>query len=270
MTLKSRPTSRRRLQSTSKLRKGLPLPPNKYFILKKAIIIGATSGIGKELAKQLAKDGYQIGITGRRQENLLALQATAPEKYIVQSWDATTVDNETELEKLVAKLGGLDLLVMNSGVGRLNKHLMYEHEKMTMDLNVIAFTQIMAWGFRYFRDNGGGQLVGISSVASLRGSRHAPAYSGSKAYQANYMEGLRNKAFKDKLPITVTDIRPGFVDTPMTKGQKGMFWVSDIEKATRQICSGIKSKRSVKYITNRWRILAIVSKLLPRGIYKYL
>ena len=180
------------------------------------------------------------------------------------------MDNEIELDKLVTKLGGLDLLVMNSGVGRVNKYMKYEHEKVTMDLNVIAFTQIMAWGFRYFRDNGGGQLVGVSSVASLRGNSHAPAYSGSKAYQANYMEGLRIKAFKNKLPITVTDIRPGFVDTPMTEGQKGMFWVSDVEKATRQIYAGIKAKRSVRYITNRWRIFAVVSKLLPRGIYKYL
>ena len=238
--------------------------------MKKAIIVGATSGIGKELAKLLVEDGYQVGITGRRQENLLAIQATHPDKFIVQSWDAAAVDNEEQLDKLVANLGGLDLLVMNSGVGRTNKYLKYEHERLTNDLNVTAFTQIMAWGFRYFRDNGGGQLVGVSSIASIRGNSHAPAYSASKSYQASYMEGLRIKAFKMKLPITVTDIRPGFVDTPMTEGQKGMFWVAGVEKATRQIYSGIKAKRSVKYITNRWRFIAIMSKLLPRGLYKYL
>ena len=239
--------------------------------MKRAIIIGATSGIGNELAKVMVADGYQVGITGRRQELLLALQATAPDKYVVQSWDAASAetDNEKELELLVEKMGGLDVLVMNSGIGRINKHLKFHHEKDTIDLNVTAFTQIMAWGFRYFRDNGKGHLVGVSSIASIRGNSKATAYSASKAFQANYMEGLRNKAFKMKLPITVTDIRPGFVDTPMTKGQKGMFWVASNEKATKQIYAGIKSKRSVKYITNRWRFAAFLFRIIPKGIFKH-
>lgn len=236
---------------------------------KKAIIVGATSGLGKELAQLFVKDGWQVGITGRRLENLLEIQATAPDKFIVQNWDAAAEDNDKQLDMLLEKMGGLDLLIMNSGIGTPNKYLVFEKERPTIELNVLAFTQIVDWGMRHFIKEKKGQLVGITSIASLRGYKSAPAYNASKAFQASYLEALRQKATSMKLPITVTDIRPGFVETPMTEGQKGMFWVSTCEKAGRQIFSAIKRKASVAYITKRWKIIALFFKLTPRAIYKY-
>ena len=236
---------------------------------KKAIIIGATSGIGRELARIMAKDGWQVGITGRRLENLHELQATAPDQFIVQNWDAAMLDNDRELEVLVEKLGGLDLLIMNSGVGMINRKLKWEHQKKTIDLNVSAFVQISSWAMRFFENQKRGHLVGISSVASQVGNRHAAVYSASKAFVSNFMEGLRARAGSRGMPIYVSDIRPGFVETELTAGNKGMFWVQPVDKACRQIYSAIKRRRPVTYITKRWSLVAFVFRWIPRYFLKY-
>ena len=115
--------------------------------MKKAIVIGATSGIGKELAKILVDDNYKVGITGRRKENLDELKETKPENYIIKSFDSTTENNSEKLDELVNKLGGLDLLIMSSGTGDLNENLNYEIEQRTINLNVLAFTEIIDWAF---------------------------------------------------------------------------------------------------------------------------
>jgi len=108
--------------------------------------------------------------------------------------------------------------------------------------------------------------VAISSIAGLRGSRIAPAYNASKAYQINYLEGLRQRGKKLGKPIVVTDVRPGFVDTPMAKGE-GQFWVAKKEKAAHQIFQMIKQKKDIGYVTRRWRIIAIILKGLPSWVY---
>ncbi len=124
-----------------------------------------------------------------------------------------------EMKEINKKLiDGLDHLILSSGTGYLNENLDFEIENKTNSLNVNAFTEIVDWAFNYFEKQGKGYLVVISSIAGLRVSWIAPAYNASKAYQINYLEGLRQKATKTKKPIYITDIRPGFVDTDMAKG----------------------------------------------------
>ena len=235
--------------------------------MKRAIIVGASSGIGNELAKILASKNYVVGVTGRRLNKLEELKKENPEKLIVSSFDCTTECNSDKLAELTNELGGLDLLILSSGTGDLNEILDFKIENRTNQLNVIAFTEIVDWAFNYFENEGKGHLVGISSIAGIRGSRMAPAYNASKAYQINYLEGLRQKAKKTKKPIYVTDIRPGFVDTDMAKGE-GQFWVSTKEKAAGQIFGIINAKRNIGYVTKRWRLIATILKGLPNGIYK--
>lgn len=237
--------------------------------MPKAIIIGATSGIGKALALILVENGFQVGITGRRSENMEAIRKTNPDRFFNQCFDCTQADNASELEALVAQLGGLDLLVLSSGTGDLNEALDASIENSTNELNVLAFTEITGWAYKHFQAQGKGHMVAISSIAGLRGNKMAPAYGASKAYQINYLEGLRQKSHSDGGHITITDIRPGFVDTPMAKGP-GQFWVASPEKAARQIYRHIRNKRSVAYVTNRWRLLAILLRWIPRGIFKRL
>lgn len=235
--------------------------------MKKAIIVGASSGIGNELAKLLVKNGYLVGVTGRRKLELEKLKESSPGNYVISSFDCTVENNSEKLTDLANKIQGLDLLVLSSGIGDLNKDLDFQIENKTNLLNVNAFTEIVDWTFNYFKKQGRGHLVGISSIAGIRGNSLSPAYNASKAYQINYLEGLRQKATKTKKPIFVTDIRPGFVDTDMAKGE-GQFWVATKEKAAGQIFRIINRKKGIGYVTKRWWIIAKVLRIIPDRIYK--
>lgn len=235
--------------------------------MKKAIIIGATSGIGKRLAEILAQHHYKVGITGRRSELLNDLKLQKPNSFYTNTFDITNTTVIPEcLEKLVQELGGLDLMIICSGTGDLNENLDFEIEKRTAETNVIGFTCVANWAFNYFEKQNSGHLVSISSVGGLRGSRMAPAYNATKAYQMNYLEGLRQKAKNLKSEIFVTDIRPGFVDTAMAKGE-GLFWVATADKASQQIFKAIQNKREIVYVTKRWALIAAILKRIPRAIY---
>jgi short-subunit dehydrogenase len=231
--------------------------------MKKAIIIGATSGIGKGLATLLVKNGYKVGITGRRSELLDELKRKNPDSFVRKAFDITeTTSNVQKLEELASELGGLELLVISSGTGDLNEHLDFAIEKRTIDTNVLGFTCVADWAFKYFEQQKAGHLVAISSVGGLRGSRQAPSYNASKAFQINYLEALRQKATFLNIPIVVTDIRPGFVATDMAKGD-GQFWVGTVEKASKQIFDAIRSKKPIVYVTRRWRFIAAILKRIP-------
>ena len=121
----------------------------------------------------------------------------------------------------------------------------------------------------YFKKQGHGHLVNISSVAGIRGNGLAPSYNSSKAYQINYLEGLRLNASKSNSSIHVTDVRPGFVDTAMAKGD-GLFWVSPVEKAAEQIYTAIKQKKNKAYISKRWKLIGYLLKIIPYSILKKL
>ena len=235
--------------------------------MRKTIIIGATSGIGKGLAEILADNNYKVGITGRRTELLDELKSQKPNSFCTRTFDITDTKIIVEnLEALATELGGLDLIIISSGTGDLNEKLDFQVEKRTIETNVTGFTCVANWAFNYFDNQKSGHLVAISSVAGLRGSGIAPAYNATKAYQINYLEGLRQKATKLKSHIVVTEIRPGFVDTAMAKGE-GQFWVATVDKATRQIFDAIKSKKKIVYVTKRWKLIGMILKRIPRQIY---
>lgn len=235
--------------------------------MKRAIIVGATSGIGRELAGLLAGKGYTLGITGRRTQLLEQLKGTKPGSFITKTFDATDTElSIVKLEELVSELGGMDLLILSSGTGDLNEALDFEIERKIIELNVTGFTNILDWAYKFFEKQKSGHLVAITSVAGLRGSRLAPAYYASKSYQINYLEGLRQKAKKSKLPIFVTDIRPGLVDTDMAKGEN-LFWVMPVEKVAKQIFRGITNKSKVLYVTKRWGLIGRLLKIIPRFVY---
>ncbi len=235
--------------------------------MKKAIIVGATSGIGKRLAEVLVENDHKVGITGRRTELLDELKQKDPDSYFTRSFDITDINKiDDNLEELTSELGGLDLLVISSGTGDINKELDFEVEKRTIDTNVTGFTRIADWAFDHFQKQTHGHLAAITSVGGLRGSGESPSYNATKSYQMNYLEGLRQKAAKESEQISITDIRPGLVDTAMAKGE-GLFWVMPVEKTVQQIHKAIRRKKRIAYVTKRWGVLARILKRIPNMIY---
>ena len=233
---------------------------------KKIIIIGATSGIGKEMARIYVERGEQVGITGRRKNLLQEIQSANPTQVHISCFDVRGEENILHLESLIRELGGLDILIYNSGFGDVSKTLDWELDKTTYETNVKGFIEIMNYAFNYFIKQGHGHVATTSSIASLRGNSWAPAYSASKAFQSVYMEGLYMKAKKMKANIFVTDIQPGFVDTKMAKGN-GQFWVAPVKKAASQIVEAIDKKKWRAYITRRWWIIAQLMKWAPGWLY---
>lgn len=233
---------------------------------KKVIIIGATSGIGKELAMLFAKAGNKVAITGRRAALLDELQSQFPKNIISSCFDVTGNENISRLKTIISELGGLDIFIYNAGYGEPSKTLDWQIEKVSNDINVNGFAEMTNHIFNYFQQHGHGQIVATSSIASIRGNSFAPAYSAGKAYMSNYMEGLHIKAKKLKLPISITDIQPGFIDTKMAKGN-GRFWVAPPQKAAGQMFRAILQKRFRVYITKRWRLIAWLMKWMPGLVY---
>ncbi|HKP32207.1 MAG TPA: SDR family NAD(P)-dependent oxidoreductase [Chitinophagaceae bacterium] len=233
---------------------------------KKIIIIGATSGIGRQLAKTFASRGDMVGITGRRIELLQQLESEFPSQIKTENFDVRSPENVDHLKSLIQKLGGADIIIYNSGFGDISKSLDWEVDKATYETNVKGFIEIMNFAFNYFSRQGFGQIVATSSIASIRGNSWAPAYSASKAFQSNYMEGLHMKAKKMKVDITVTDVQPGFINTKMAKGN-GQFWVATVEKAAKQIVAAIDKKKWRVYVTRRWWMVAQLMKWMPGWVY---
>jgi short-subunit dehydrogenase len=232
---------------------------------KNAIIFGATSGIGKELAKLLVNDGYTVLITGRRLEKLKEIKATNLDKYIIQQNDITDIEACGKLfENLPNHFDKVDLIVVNSGTGGANYKLDWETGLQTLKTNVLGNTRMFQLAYNYFKVQGFGHLVGVTSIASIRGNRHVPDYFASKAFQSSYLESLWMKAKRSKKDITVTNILPGYIETKMATGNT--FWKAPLDKATKQIYTAIKRKKKKAYITKRWRFVAFLLRLAPASL----
>ncbi|MBF0207882.1 MAG: SDR family NAD(P)-dependent oxidoreductase [Oligoflexia bacterium] len=237
--------------------------------MKKAIIVGASSGIGREIALVLAKNGYQLGLIARRSELLTNLQSELQTKSYIRCTDITKIPQSMlSLEKLIEEMESVDLIILNAGVGYINPEMEWIKEQETIEVNVMAFAALANVAIKYFLSKRAGHLVGISSVAAIRGMGGS-TYGASKAFVSNYLEALQHKIFKQGLAkeIVVTEIIPGFVDTAMAKGE-GLFWVAPAEKAALQIYRAIERKCEKVYITKRWVLVAILLKLLPKYIFK--
>lgn len=233
--------------------------------MKKAIIIGASTGIGRALTKVLLENDYKVGITGVEKKILSELTQIPHNNLNVKYLDCTTNKSSEVINDFIVWLGGLDLLVFSAGIGHLDKNLGFEMENEANKLNVLAFTEIADKSYRYFESKGQGHFVAITSVAGLRGNRMAPAYHAAKSYQISYLEGLRQKLINSNLSITITDIRPGFVDTGLVN--KKHFWMVSKEIAAQQIFNIIRKKKNIGYVTKRWLLIAFLLRLIPSWIY---
>ncbi|REL24156.1 SDR family NAD(P)-dependent oxidoreductase [Rhodohalobacter sp. SW132] len=234
---------------------------------KKIIIIGATSGIGEELARQCVEKEYHVGGTGRRVERLEDLKKELGNYFSFAEMDVTQFDDaKIQLNKLIEQMGGMDVIVLNAGISNFPASSITAMEQKVIDVNVSGFVQLFGEAFQYFRKQGHGQIVGVSSIASLFGSSRAAPYSSSKAFISTYMQAYRQRCNNISEDITITDVKPGFVESEMIEGKKGLFWVGETKKAVKQMLKDIEKKKSYSYVTRRWRLVAWLIKLTPNWV----
>jgi len=232
------------------------------------IIIGATSGIGASLARQAVEKGYTVGGTGRRVERLQSLKDELGESFFFKKMDVVDRDDAArQLHSLIEEMGGMDIIVLNSGISNYPSSSIIDMEQEVVDVNISGFIRLFGEAFKYFKSRGSGQIVGVSSIASLFGAARAAPYSASKAFISNYMQAYRQRCnASGKYNITITDVKPGFVVSEMTEDVPGMFWVADTDKAVRQMLHDIEKKKSYSYITRRWSLVAWLIKLTPNWV----
>ncbi len=237
--------------------------------MKRAIIIGATSGIGEEVAKLLVQQGWHIGIAGRREEALEKLQATAPGHIVIQRLDVTDPDAPTLLETFIRKLGGMDLFFLSSGIGSQNPDLKPEIELNTTRTNVEGFTRMVTSAFNYFKTRGEGHIAAISSIAGTKGLGIAPAYSATKRFQNTYIEALAQLSQMQHLNIHFTDIRPGFVATDLLKSGKFPM-LMQANQVAKSIVRALNRKKRVIVIDGRYRVVVFFWRMIPRWLWERL
>ena len=269
---------------------------NCYDMAKKAIVMGATSGIGMEVASLLAQRGWQVGIAGRRIErleevkrntNLLISESSKASKGEIacyQQIDVTSPEAPSLLLKLIEKLGGMDLYFHSSGIGWQNNSLDIEKEMKTVETNGLGFVRMVDTAFNWFAQQNLGQepdlgqrqgkdrscetyrIACITSIAGTKGLGAAPAYSATKRFQNHYLECLTQQAHMRHLPIAITDIRPGFVKTDLIAGSNYPLQLTPQEVAL-QIVNAIERGKTVKTIDWKYSILVSLWRMIPRWIW---
>ena len=234
--------------------------------MKRIIIIGATSGIGREVAKLYIARGWQVGVAGRRTDELENLRQEAPQQVYTETIDVTHDDAPTRLQSLIDKVGGMDIFLLSSGIGKQNPTLEADIELRTASTNVTGFMRMTMTAYHFFAKQGYGHIAAISSIAGTKGLGIAPAYSATKCFQNTYLDALDQLAHMNGLNICFTDIRPGFVATPLLKDDSYPLLMKAPDVAA-QIVKGIDRKKRTLIIDWRYRILVFFWRLIPRCIW---
>ena len=238
--------------------------------MKKAVIIGASSGMGMEVAKLLLAEGYQLGIAARREDRLQTLKQLAPDRVVTATIDVTAEDADSRLRTLIDELGGMDLYFHVSGIGKQNRTLTPDIELNTVNTNGMGFTRMIGEAYRYFAESGQGHIAALTSIAGTKGLGPAPSYSATKAFQNVYLQSLEQQANARGLNIRFTDIRPGFVDTDLLSGDFHYPMMLKPEKVARQIVKAIHNKRHIVVIDWKYAILTALWRRLPRALWRHL
>ena len=230
---------------------------------KRAIVIGASSGIGREVAKLLMEQGWTVGVAARRVDKLEELHAAAVEPIDVTQEDATT-----RLQSLISRLGGMNLFFYASGIGKQNRELKEDIELATLQTNGLGFTRMIGEAYRYFAQQGFGHIAAITSIAGTKGLGPAPSYSATKAMQNVYLQALEQQANARGLKIRFTDIRPGFVDTALLSGDFHYPMMLRPERVAKEILDAINHHRHIRVIDWKYRLLTAIWRRIPRCLWR--
>lgn len=243
---------------------------------KRAIVIGASSGIGAACVRELVAQGYLVALLARREDRLQAiaepLNARAGGKvaHVFAHDVQDTAGIPALLDQCCETLGGCDVVLYATGILWVPEADGYDTDK-DMEEIAINVTGAVAWlneAAGLFTRLGGGTLIGISSVAAERGRRRAPVYGATKAFLSHYLEALRNRLSQHG--VRVVTILPGYVESEMTAGMGKLLWLISAEEAARRIIGAISGGPEVLYVPRRWGLLMFILRIIPSEIFRHL
>lgn len=235
--------------------------------MEKAIIVGATSGIGLEVARALRRRGVVLGVAGRREDRLAQFCSEDGTKAIYSTIDVTADDAADLLVELANRMGNVDTIILVAGVGSQNRDLKADIELQTTQTNVVGFTRMICAAFNYLKTNGGGHIAAVSSIAGTKGLGIAPAYSATKRYQNTYIQCLAQLSRMTGANVTFTDIRPGFVDTDLLRtGSYPMLMKPEF--VAKCIVKAVMQKKRIATIDWRYRLLVAAWRLIPGWLWE--
>ena len=244
-------------------------------------ITGASSGIGNAIAHEYAKRFSNtqsiIGLVARRSEHLQKLESELQNKYTITCViyaldvrDAAAL--QSAANDFMQQHGTPNIVIANAGVSRGTLTEIADDNKAiqaVFDINVMGMVNTFAPFIAAMKEKGGGQLVGIASVAGIRGIPGSGAYSASKAAVISYCESLR--AEMQHYNIAVSTIAPGYVRTPMTEqNQYKMPFLMDADVFASRFANAVAAKKRFIIIPWQMGIIAKIMRLIPPRLWDYL
>lgn len=226
--------------------------------------MGASSGIGLEVAREFAKRGVHLGLASRNTSALEELKREYPSQIEYEPIDVNDPEAPRRLNDLISKLGGMDVYFHVSGIGYDNPDLEPAREAEVINTNAAGFARMIAAAYRYFKTNGRtGRIAAVTSVAGTNGIAQLSAYSASKKCASTYMVALEQRAHIEKVNVKFTDIRPGWIRTPLLKEEKKYPLEITLQEAVPMIIRAIVKCPRVAYIGPRWGVIASIWRLIP-------
>jgi len=238
--------------------------------MKKIVIIGASSGIGMRVATDFARLGGRVGIAARREEPLKALKEKYPDRVEYLTIDVTTQDAVERFYKLIELIDGMDYLLYAAGCGWRNPELDAAVDEQTVLVNVYGFTRIINAAYKYYKQTANlhrGHIAAITSVGGVKGIGISATYSASKRYQWTYLQAIDQLAHQQHVNIAVTDIRPGFVDTPLLNGRRYPMEMS-VEYVVPRLEKALLRGSRVSVIDSRWAVVTALWRMIPDALWR--
>ncbi len=241
--------------------------------MKKLIVVGASSGMGMRIATDFARLGWRVGIAARREDRLREIRNLYPDRIEYMAIDVTADDAVDRFNNLIELTGGMDYMLYAAGCGWQNPELDTARDRSTLEVNVVGFTRIINAAYTYFRDTANrrpGHIAAITSVAGTKGIGISATYSASKRYQWTYLQALDQLAHIQHVDVAITDIRPGFVDTPLLVQGKDYPMEMSIAYAAPRIERAMPTGRRVAEVDARWAVATALWKAIPDCIWRHL
>ena len=241
--------------------------------MKRIVIIGASSGIGARVAVDFAAAGWRVGIAARRTDCLKEIKDLYPKQIEYLEIDVTAQDAVEKFYNLIELIDGMDILLYAAGVGFCDPELDLEKLNSTLQTNVVGYARILAAAYKYYRSTANlhtGQIAAITSVAGTKGIGVAAAYSASKRFQQTFLNALEQLAYQQQVNVALTDIRPGFVDTPLLAEGRDYPMLMTVDRVAPLIETAILRRRRVYTVDYRWRAVNALWRLVPQRLWRHI